>query len=125
MKDFYIEKTLTTPQVKILPADGLLTIEGRSIPEDPVDFYSRIIEKMEEYFLNPRIQTRIEIKLEYVNSGSSKYLLELLRAIKHHYDQGSDCLVIWYYEEEDESIHELGDHFLNTIKLPFQLKGYY
>ena len=125
MNDFYIEKTLNTPQVKLLPSEGLLRIEGRSIPEDPVEFYSGIIEKVEEYFLNPKVLTRLEIKLEYINSGSSKYLLELLRAVKHHYDQGKDCLVTWFYESEDESIQELGQHYQNTLKLPFHFSGFY
>ena len=121
MNDFFVEKTFSTPQVNLLPSEGTLQIEGRSIPEDPVEFYLRIIEKMEEYFLNPQTLTRIDIRLEYVNSGSSKYLLELLRAVKVHYDQGKDCLVTWHYEEDDESIHELGQHYQSTIKIPIEL----
>ncbi len=125
MNDFFVKKTYNTPEVELLPAEGILRIEGRSIPEDPGDFYSEIIEKLEEYYQNPLPLTRLEIKLEYINSGSSKYMLELLRTVKRNFENGKDCIVNWFYEEEDESIQELGQHFQNTIQVPFKLSDYY
>ncbi|MGC9343891.1 MAG: DUF1987 domain-containing protein, partial [Bacteroidales bacterium] len=111
MEELYFEKTFNTPEIRFVPDEGLLRIEGRSIPEDPGEIYDIIIEKLHEYFKNPSKLTRVEIKLEYINSGSSKYLLELLRIMKRNYDAGADCLVTWFYEEDDESILELGQHY--------------
>lgn len=125
MEKLYFKKTFNTPEVQFTPDDGHLRIEGRSIPEDPGEIYDIIIEKLHQYFKNPQKLTRIDIKLEYINSGSSKYLLEMLRIIKKNYDQGADCLVTWYYEEDDESILELGQHYQNTIQVPFKLVDYY
>ncbi len=125
MKEYHIKKTFNTPEVRFTPGEGLLKIEGRSIPEDPGDIYNNIIDLLEKYFENPREITRIDIKLEYINSGSSKYLLELLRIIKARYDEGNDCIINWYYEEDDESIYELGQHYQNTIQVPFKLIDYY
>ena len=125
MNDFYLSKTFNTPEVELHPYEGILKIEGRSIPEDPGEFYNSIITKLEEYYLEPTAVTRLEIKLEYINSGSSKYLLELLRVVKVNYDKGKDCIVNWYYEEQDESIHELGLHYQNTFHIPFKLIDYY
>lgn len=125
MEEVFIKKTFNTPEVRFSAKEGFLRIEGRSIPEDPGELYDLIIEKLHEYFENPRPLTTIEIKLEYINSGSSKYLLELLRIIKRNYDEGADCHVTWYYEEDDESIQELGQHYQNTIEVPFRLVDYY
>lgn len=125
MEEFYIKKTFNTPEIRFLPSEGLLKIEGRSIPEDPGDVYDKIIDLLEKYFENPRDVTRVDIKLEYINSGSSKYMLELLRIIKTNYDEGNDCIINWYYEEDDESIYELGQHYQNTIQVPFKLIDYY
>ena len=121
MKDFLISKTFNTPEVELLPSEGILRIEGRSIPEDPNEFYSAVIEKLEEYFENPKELTQLNIKLEYINSGSSKYMLELLRTLKRNFDKGNNCIVNWYFEEDDESIQELGQHYKNTIQIPFNL----
>jgi hypothetical protein len=125
MEDYSVERTFNTPEVALVPAEGILRIEGRSIPEDPGDFYEAVIQKLTEYYENPQKLTSIEIKLEYINSGSSKYMLELLRTAKKFCDSGCDTLVNWYYEEDDESILELGQHYKNTIKIPFKLVDFY
>jgi len=125
MEEYYVKKTLNTPEVRFSTYEGTLRIEGRSIPEDPGETYELIIEQLNEYFKNPMQLTRVDIKLEYINSGSSKYLLELMRIMKKNYDEGKDCLVNWHYEEDDESILELGQHYKNTIQIPFKLMDYY
>ncbi len=125
MNDFFMGKTFNTPEVELIPSDGILRIEGRSIPEDPGEFYSTIISKLEEYYQDPVNVTRLEIKLEYINSGSSKFLLEVLRVVKVNYEKGKDCIVNWYYEEDDEAIHELGLHYQNTFHIPIKLINFY
>ena len=125
MEDFIVDKTFNTPQVHFSPSNGTLKIEGRSIPEDPGEFYDILLKELETYYQDPKDLTRIDIKLEYINSGSSKYLLELLRIVKRNYEKGHDCLVTWYYEEDDESIQELGQHFQATVGLPLKLQDYY
>jgi len=121
MSTYHLAKTFNTPEVKLDASAGSLTMEGRSIPEDPNDFFGDIILHLEKYYQNPKPLTKVELKLEYVNSGSSKVLLEILRMIKTQYDKGNDCIVNWYYEEDDESIQELGQHYKNTVKVPFNL----
>ena len=125
MEEYLLKKTFNTPEVLFKPAEGYLKIEGRSIPEDPGEFYDNIINLLKEYYLNPLEITRVDIRLEYINSGSSKFMLELLRIVKINYDKGKDCIVNWYYEEDDESIQELGLHYQATIKLPLKLIDYY
>ena len=125
MDDFFVKKTFNTPEVLFSPAEGILKIEGRSIPEDPGEFYDDIIARLIKYFEEPQGITRIEIKLEYINSGSSKYMLELMRLLKRNYDKGNDCIINWYYEEDDESIQELGQHYQATVQIPIKLIEYY
>ena len=125
MGDFFIKKTFNTPEIHIVASDGTVRIEGRAIPEDPGDFFEKAILHLNEYYYQPQLLTKINIKLEYVNSGSSKYLLEILRIIKKNYEKGHDCIINWYYEEDDESIQELGNHYRDTIKVPFRLVDFF
>lgn len=125
MKDLIIKKDLSTPLVKMSASDGVLLIEGRSIPENPEAFFEPIIQWIRQYFDAPVKQTRLELKLEYVNSGTSKYLMEMLRTIKKYHDEGKECLVNWYYEEEDESMYELGCHYKEAVSIPFRLNIMY
>ncbi len=125
MEEYFLKKTFNTPEVFFDPENGFLKIEGRAIPEDPGDFFDGIIKHLNEYYKDPKDITKVDIKLEYINSGSSKYMLELLRVLKVNYDKGNDCIVNWYYEEDDESIQELGEHYQTTVQLPLKLIDYY
>lgn len=123
MKDLVLEKTANTPAVNF-KSSGILKIEGRSIPENPGDFYDRLINWIKEYYNDPAPLTKIELNLEYVNSGSSKYLLGIFRLIKKKHDEGYKSEVNWYYEEDDEAIHSLGEHYRSTVNVPFNLVEY-
>jgi hypothetical protein len=125
MDDQIIKKTFNTPEISFKPDEGYLKIEGRAIPEDPGEFFEAVIIWLKDYYKAPRDLTKVDIKLEYINSGSSKYMLELLRILKVNYDQGKDCIVNWFYEEDDESIYELGQHYQATVQLPFKIIDYY
>ncbi len=125
MEDLFLKKTFNSPEVEFITDTGELNIEGRSIPEDPGDFFESLIDWINEYFLNPAEKTLVSIKLEYINSGSSKYMLELLRILKINHDAGKEVKIIWYFEEGDESIEELGVHYEQTIQIPFEHIEYY
>ena len=74
-----------------------------------------------EYFKNPQKETLIHIQLEYINSGSSKFILEFLQIIQTYTDLGTNCKIDWYYEEDDEAVLDLGKHYQSTITVPFSL----
>lgn len=125
MEDLFLKKTFNSPEVEFIANTGELSMEGRSIPEDPGEFFERLIDWINEYFLSPAETTVFSIKLEYINSGSSKYMLELLRIMKINHDSGKDVKIKWFFEEGDESIEELGTHYENTIQIPFEHIEYY
>ena len=125
MEDLYLKKTFNSPEVEFIAGTGELSLEGRSIPEDPGEFFERLIDWINAYFLKPAEKTEVSIKLEYINSGSSKYMLEVLRILKINYDSGKEVHIKWYFEEGDESIEELGLHYEQTIQIPFEHIEYY
>jgi len=124
MEKLEIERRSNTPAVNFDPESGLLKIEGRSIPENPGEFYDDLIAWIKEYFKNPKPSTIIDLNLEYVNSGSSKYLLGLFKTIKEETQKGFKVTINWYYEEDDEAILSLGEHYKSSLKIPFNLIEY-
>ncbi len=121
MVELIVEKTNNTPSIHFNPETGFLKIEGRSIPENPGEFFETLINWIKSYYENPVPLTRCDINLEYVNSGSSKFLLGIFRIIKKKHEEGKKSVINWYYEEDDEAIHSLGEHYRSTIKIPFNL----
>jgi len=122
MSDLDIEKTFNTPAVSLNYFEGIFRMIGRAIPEDPVEFFEKIMDSLKDYYYNePQPLTKLEFQLEYVNSGSSKMLIDLFSIVKARYEKGYQCKVLWFYDKEDESIQELGQYYKNNFKIPFEL----
>jgi hypothetical protein len=122
MKNLELKGTNTTPEVSLNAGKGELTFSGRSIPEDPGSFFTKILDWIEEYYKDSDRGLAAEFTLEYVNSGSSKYFLEIIRTLNGHHLKGKESRITWLYEEDDESIQELGELFQSTVELPFDIK---
>jgi hypothetical protein len=127
MENLNIQPTVNTPLVNFSADSGTLVMKGRSIPEDPGEFFERVLQWLERYFMETKkAETVLEFQIEYANSGSSKYILEILKNVQE-YTLGGDksARVLWFYEEDDESIEELGELYQSAVKLPFELKAIY
>ena len=116
---FLVEETKITPFISI--EKGKVMIKGRSIPEDSFEFYEPVIKACQDYVLNPAPNTEINIYLDYVNSGSKKFLTNILSVFEGSYLQGNNYNISWYYDIDDESIHDLGNDLKSIIKIPFQV----
>ncbi len=124
MKKLQILKTPNTPYVLFDPETGDFRMEGRSIPENPGEFFEPISDWLHEYFKTPAPKTTFGLNLDYVNSGSSKYLLGVFRVFKEYFKDGADIELNWFYEEDDEAIESLGEHYMSILNIPFNMKEY-
>jgi hypothetical protein len=118
MNNLLIESTKKTPEVS-MNTDGRLKISGRSIPEDPTKFYDQLFEWTYFYCLEPSEVTTLDIELEYFNSGSSKALLHILRALVDISKKGKKLSINWYYEEGDDDIIERGEYYESILDTKF------
>ncbi len=124
MEELLIEKKYYLPFIHFNPKTGILKMHGKSILEDPDAFFNQIFYWLHEYFSTSPPETIIEINLEYINSSSSKYLHKMLQLINNECNAKNKCNVHWYYEEDDESIKELGEQFESIFDIPFELKKF-
>lgn len=118
MQDLIIDRTAKTPQVEFLALEKKLTLAGRSIPENSIQFYDGLLSWTNDFCATKPEQIEVHVKLEYFNTSSSKCLMDLLKRIEQ-----CDCQseVYWYYEEEDEDMQEAGEDYAAIIQLPFKL----
>jgi len=119
MKDLIIKETEKTPSVA-LSTNGVLKIEGRSIPYDAAKFFKPLLDWTKEFTAS---EIRVDIKLEYFNTSSSKFILEMLRLLENN-PNNSNILVNWFYEEGDLDVLESGQYFESIIGIPFKYIEY-
>ena len=62
MENLTIEGTPKTPTIEFSLEDGSLLIKGRSIPENSIEFYKPLIDKLEEYSNTPKPNTIVRIQ---------------------------------------------------------------
>ena len=104
MENFYLESSSKTPELKFEADTGRFLIEGRSIPENSIEYYKPLFEWLDYYAQNPKPETILDVKLEYFNTSSSKCLVEIFRKLERMQDNGNKVLINWYYEEDDEDM---------------------
>jgi hypothetical protein len=121
MEKYVIQEELkNSPGIYYYPGENKLEILGRSIPENPELIFRRL-EDWIAVHLDTNISLAVNIQLEYINSGSSKYLYAILKRLTEYGRSGKQVQLKWLYEEDDEAMLELGEHYRDTAGIPLQI----
>lgn len=121
-KKLEIEATNKSPYVMFDLEKGLLEIKGRSIPENSVEFYNPLMKLLDEFAHNPSApKTQVNIHLEYFNTSSSKCLLDIFKKLESINEKGSEVIVNWHFEEDDEDMQEAGEDYQAITNLKFNM----
>jgi len=116
MERLEFQPTQKTPYVLLEPS-GRIKLKGRSIPEDVSVFYDDILKWFMSYGETPASYTEVDIEMEYLNSGTSKYILRFLKILKEVEDKGNKLKIKWIYEEGDDDILERGEYYASILEL--------
>lgn len=111
------EKLKNCPGIVYYPDKNKLELVGRSIPENPELIFRRLEDWIALHF-DKNSGLNVYIQLEYINSGSSKYLYEILKRLTGYGRSGKNVNLKWLYEEDDEAMLELGEHYRDTAGIP-------
>lgn len=121
MKLLILEGTNITPDISFDSETGKLSLKGRSIPENALEFYQPIFEWLDNYLEAPKSKTVVYVQFDYFNTSSSKCILDVLKRIDKVDEAGHDVLIKWYYDENDEDMMEAGEDYSALLNSPFEL----
>jgi hypothetical protein len=111
MQNVNISATSSTPQVKF-ETNGNLFLKGRSIILDVDLFYQPLCDWINQLHITT---VRFTLEFDYLNSSSSKKILELLKIIDAN-NNIKDFDVYWHFETDDEDILEMGQIFEERLR---------
>jgi hypothetical protein len=120
MEKFYLTGTDISPEIS-LEQNGNLIIKGTSIPENSEEVYRPVLLWLRNYAPNPAPTTNLEVQLDYFNTSSSKFLLEILRIIKQIQDSPKPVLIKWCYYSDDPDMMESGQDFMDILELQMEM----
>jgi len=121
MDSIQIEGTPKTPTIEFDAATGVVSIKGRSIPENSVEFYKPMVDWLDECASQAKEKTEVNIQLEYFNTSSSKCILDVFKKLEVIKKGGNEVVINWFYEEDDEDMLEAGEDYQSIISIPFEM----
>ena len=119
-----LEKTKNSPEIILDIENNSFKIAGRSIVENPGEFYLPIYTWLNEYVKTPLDFTDFIIDLEYFNSSSARQIMEIIMLLEKIPETGNKVKISWMYEEGDEMSKERGDEIKLVSKLDFEVIEY-
>lgn len=119
MEKVLIEPTRTTPLVKFDPDEGLLEMKGRSSPENSIQFYQIVLDKLDEFAHSDKSGIIVNMAFEYFNTSSSKCLFDVFKRLGKVSEFGKDITINWYFEEGDDDMMEAGEDYSDLLELDF------
>ena len=116
-----IEETQNTPAIRCVKSEGVIELKGRSIPEDPVNFYKPFIDWVESYSNDAKPETTVYIHLLYFNTSTSHCLLRLFKHLDKIHKTGKTVIVNWFYDKDDDEFYDAGLDYSSICNFQFKM----
>jgi hypothetical protein len=120
MKPLAIPASDTTPAVQYEEATGTLRFSGESYPENVSAFYEPVLAWVRESFAT-RAPLKVVLAFGYLNTSSTKAILDLLLLLEDYHRDGGQVAVEWHYNPALEVMQEAGEEFGEDLTLAYRL----
>jgi len=111
-------------EVNLNHETGILEMEGSSYPENALDFFNPIIEWIKTFISEENKPMTINIRLSYLNTSSTKCILDIFELLEDYHTAGGEVKINWYYAEDDEDIMETGEELGEDFAFPIEFISY-
>lgn len=96
------------------------SINGRSMPENAFEFYDTVLRWVKEYSNTLNVPLILEMKFQYFNSSSSRYIFEILNVLERSRFK-ENYRIIWISERNDDLMIEKGEELKSLSDLVFEV----
>jgi len=121
MTDFSIDGSQSSPTIQGNWAQGILSMQGDSYPENPYELFHQVFSWIEGFLQNADRPLHLELRLLYLNTSSIKALMDIFDLLEAAHVQGKPVDVSWYYDKYNERVVELAEEFKEDCSFPFAI----
>ena len=118
-KRLHIDRTDVSPGIDMDLEHGMIEFIGRSLPANSEQFYGRVYRWLEEYLKRPQPETVVNMKMDYLDTSSSKHFFNIFDKLNAVCERGQKVHVHWHYETGDEDMAEAGKDFQSFFTIDF------
>ncbi|MFK7953874.1 MAG: SiaC family regulatory phosphoprotein [Ekhidna sp.] len=117
MKYFRVA-TANTPEVSFDLRSGFISISGVSTTINSVDFYRNFIDELVS-FREEKKEIIFNLSLKNFNTGTAKYIYDILLELKRRIGEGNRVLINWFYDKKQNEMLEMGIDYSNLVEMDF------
>ena len=110
MNEFKTLSTHKTPEITGEADKGRITIKGKCIPENALEFFSPFRNWLLDFTNSDVEKIDVQIDLEYFNTSTSNILLDVFKHLNRVNDS-KPVNITWIYEEDDVDMQEVGEDY--------------
>ncbi|QEM69299.1 DUF1987 domain-containing protein [Geobacter sp. FeAm09] len=110
----------STPLIRFDLAERKMRISGESYPENSFGFYAPVFDWVKEYLAGAD-ELHLDIDISYMNSSSTKCVLDLLDLLEDAHARGAKVDIVWRYDTENPRSLDLAEEFQEEVTLPFSI----
>lgn len=116
-KNLVIEATRSSPAIRFDAEHRWLSIRGESYPENAAAFYAPVFAWLKAFLagLEPTADVRVDLDILYLNSSSTKVMLNFLDLLEQGAQAGARIAVNWHYDPDNEAVLECGQDFSEEL----------
>lgn len=119
IKPLFIANNGHSPEVNLNLDTKTFSIKGRAYPSYPENFWRPVLDWFktlaESADSQPTDGIIVDMSLDFINSGSEKYVLEIVKTLKRI----KLSAVRWYYDDDDEDIMDMGEDLFKATGISF------
>jgi hypothetical protein len=123
MRPLDIEQSTSTPGIRFDAAARVLRIWGESYPENSFEFYAPVQVWLKEYLSADRT-LNLDVNVSYLNSSSTKCMLDLLDTLQEAHEAGAAIVLTWRYDLDNPRSLDLAEEFQEEVSFPFTISSY-
>lgn len=119
----HIPATKSTPEIFYSEENQTLSIIGESYPENTFSFFEPVFDWLHTTLPGMK-KLHLHVNISYMNSSSTKCMLDILDLFAAAAKKGTEVSVSWYYDRENERAFEIAEEFEEDAEIPFEITAY-
>ncbi|MBI5382244.1 MAG: DUF1987 domain-containing protein [Opitutae bacterium] len=121
MENLNLARSKSTPEVAFDAAAGIMAMTGESYPENSFEYYRPLLVWLQQYLPTASVPLTFNFNLSYLNTGSTKSVMDILDLLEDAYEGGKVVQVNWYYDAENDRALSNAEEFREEVRVPFRI----
>lgn len=121
MQQLVIEAGTSSPFVHFDPDSGQLAIGGESYPENSYEFYGPVLAWLDAYLGGRTAPVKLTISLTYLNTSSTKYMIDILDRLEAAHENGVSVEVVWHCDPHNQRARDAIEELKEDFAMPFAI----